>query len=204
MKTVWAGFLLSTIWMLLLSGQARAWSCTPAGGFIIEDSENPLTAEEIRRLRSKWFANVLDNGRVDGDVVVFGQLFRKTHIPFLHEEQLDAIRARYWPPSDSVQMPYRIEYTYTDAYRFEGHQLLDGDLIPFVADSIDANVSISADYEGIIDTLPPTGSDVLGTLRAIYDGRRLELTTSLCPSYYQVSPAQVADLLECYNEGACR
>lgn len=81
---------------------------------------------------------------------------------------------------------------------------MDGGLIPFEAENIDARVSIYANYEGIVDSLPPTEGDVIGVLRSFHDGTTLRLTTLLCPSYHQINSAQLADLLDCYGDGACQ
>ena len=189
-----------TMLPLFLAGQAQAWTCVPPGGFIVE---NTLTEEEVLRQRSKGIADVIANA-LDGDIIVVGRFSRNVPTPFLHEEQLEGIRAQYWPPSENVQMPHQIEYTYLQAYSFEGQKLVDATLVPFSAEAIVARVSISAEYEGIVDVLPTTERDVIGILRSGYGGRALELTTSLCPSYYQIESAQMSDLLECYRDGLCK
>lgn len=174
------------------------------GGLILEVNDNPLTEEEILRQRSKGIADRFPNTVWDEYVVVVGQFIKNTDPPFLHEEQLEEIRSLFWPPAENVQMPYQIEYTYLNAYRFEGHQILSGELVPLVVENIDARISIFAEYEGTVDSLPPTGSDVVGVLRPVLEGKRLELTASLCPTYHPIEPPQVIDLLACINEGECR
>lgn len=199
-----AELLPFTILCLFLAGQAQAWSCLPLTGPLYLNSENPLTEEEILRLGSQRIANYVGNALRDGDFIVIGQFSQNAQTPFLHEEQFEGIRAMYWPPTENVQMPYLIEYSYPGAYGFEGHKVVDATLVPLSVDAIDARVSISAEYEGIVDQLPEMESDVIGVLRSENGGRRFELTASICPSYYEIGPAQVADLLECYRDGSCQ
>ncbi len=181
---------------------ANAWTCSFLDRLFHLNSQTSQTEAELLRDKSLLFAEHLSTRR-DGEFVVFGRLFKTAASPFLHEEQLEGIRALYWPPSEAVQMPNRIEYTYLGAYRFEGHRLLDGILIQFVAEDIDARVSISSEYEGIVDLLPPTDIYVAGILRRYQNNKRVELVTSPCPTFYSISPLEQADLLKCFAEGAC-
>ncbi|WP_282118285.1 hypothetical protein [Ruegeria atlantica] len=185
---------------LFQAGEANALSCEEPEESIFESL---LPQDKILRLRSLSLAKILENKR-DGEVMVLGRFYKKAKRPFLHEEQLEAIRARYWPPSENVQMPNHIEYTYLSAYRFEGHQYIEGKLIPFVAENIDARFSISATYEGIVDLLPPTEIDVLGALQLTNVEEAYEVTTSICPAYEQIEPDQAADLFQCFADGECQ
>ena len=187
----------------VLAGQANAWSCLPVGGLIEISGDHAPTEEEILRQRSEGIAEYLHNSLRGGGITVVGRFSRNAAVPFLHEDQLEGIRELYSPPSEDVKMPYRIEYTYTGAYTFVGDELIDAVLVPFSADVIDARISISAEYEGIVDALPTTGFDVIGVLKT---GDRLgafELQASPCPSYVVIDPVQLTDLLECYADGSC-
>ena len=194
------GQISLAILLFALAGQAQAWGCLPLVGMILYDNDNPLTEEQVLRHRSKDIADYLRNTLQGDDVVVVGQFFRNTDLPFLHEDQLEGIRALYSSRSEDVQMPYLTEYAYIGAYRFEGHSLIDAGLVPYSGNSIDAHVSISADYGGIVDQLPITGVDIIGVIRV---GSNLEVTTSYCPSYFQIENSQVSDLLTCYEEAEC-
>jgi hypothetical protein len=193
----------------VLADQVNAWSCLPVGSSIEISGDNAPTEEEILRQRSEGIAEYLHNSLRGGGVAVVGRFSRNVAVPFLHEDQLEGIRALYWPPAEDIQMPYRIEYTYTGAYTFVGHELIDAVLVPFSADVIDARVSISAEYEGIVDALPTTEFDVIGVLNtgSLNTGSRLgtfELQASPCPSYFEIEPVQLTDLLECYADGSCQ
>ncbi|WP_037317337.1 hypothetical protein [Ruegeria halocynthiae] len=184
---------------LFQAGEANALSCEEPEVSIFE---HLLPQDKVLRLRSLSLAEILKNKR-DGEVMVLGRFYNKVKLPFLHEEQIEAIRAQYWPPSENVQMPDHIEYTYSGAYRFEGHQFIDGEFIPLVAEEVDARFSISILYYGIVDLLPPTEIDVVGALRLTKGVNIYEVTTSVCPTYEQVEPAQMADLLQCFADGEC-
>lgn len=189
---------------LLLAGQVQAFSCEPPGSFVVESSENSLTSEETRRRYSEALADWFANAHRDSGFIVVGRFFRNNTPPLLHEEQLDDIRTLYWPGSEDVQMPNEIRYRYLGAYRFEGHRLENAVLVPFSTKVIDASVTISAEYAGVVDLLPKTETYVVGVLRPSFRANAYELTTSICPSYHQIETDQVADLLECYRIGPCR
>lgn len=195
-----AGWLCFMVLSLFPAGEANALICEE-----LEESffERWLPQDKALRLRSLSLAEILENKR-EGEVKVLGRFYKTTELPFLHEEQLEAILSQYWPPSEDVQMPWQIEYFYFSAYRFEGYQLVDGKFIPFTAESIDARFSISAHYFGMSDELPPTEIDVLGALQFSNGENAYEVTTSPCPTYEQVEPSQVADLLECFADDECR
>ena len=198
MKNAWVGSLPLAVALALQAQTATAWSCI----FPIQFVEGSISEEEMRRQTSKAiFEHLLSSPK--GDLVVFGQFTKNVEVPFLHEEQLEEIRGLFWPPAENVQMPYQIEYTYLDAFRFEGHQILNDELVPLVKEGIDVRISISAEYEGIADVFPPLGSDVIGVLRSVLEGRRLELTATPCPTYLPIEPSQVKDLLTCIDEGEC-
>lgn len=182
--------------------KASAWSCVFPELLVFPVDEPLPSEEEMLRLRSIELSKFV-RVRQDADIVVFGQFFKNEASPFLHERQLEDIRALYWPPSKNTQMPARIEYTYFDAYRFEGHQILGGELVPFADESIDIRISISAEYEGMADTLPPTSQDVIGVLRSSPRRNRLELNASACPTYISIESSQLADLLACISDGEC-
>lgn len=100
-------------------------------------------------------------------------------------------------------MPYQVEYTYFNAFSFAGHEMEGTTLLPFSSGSIDMRVTISAEYEGIVDVLPTTEHVVIGVLKQGGAGRKFELTTSPCPSYIQIEQVQLVDLLECYEDAEC-
>lgn len=205
MNMAQVGVISGSILPLVFAGQALAWGCIPAGGLIIEPDENSsITEKDIIRTRSKWYAERLRQAASGQDVVVFGKLFRNRPGVFLHELQVGGLRDMYDSPPSGVKLPWQLQYTYPEAYRFEGHIFENGTLRPFSVGGIDARVSISEDYEGIMDALPVTDTDVLGVLRSIRSGNRFELTLSPCPSYYQLDQDELADLLDCYAEGVCQ
>ncbi len=193
----WLGFMVLSLFQ---AGEANALICEE-----LEESifERLLPQDKVLRLRSLSLAEILENKR-DGEVMVLGRFYKTTKLPFLHEEQLEAILAQYWPPSEDVQMPWQIEYFYLSAYRFEGHQFIDGKFIPFTAENIDARFSISAHYGGMFDKLPPTEIDVIGALQFTNGEKTYEVTTSPCPTYEQIEPSQAVDLLQCFVDGECR
>jgi len=198
------GLLLLTALSLFQAEKASAWTCIYPEGLAIEESkESALSEVEVLRMHSLWFADHLLTRR-DGDVLVLGQFTKNASLPFLHEEQYQEIQKQYWPVSEKIQMPHQIEYTYLDAYRFEGHQIVEGQLVPFEVADIDAHVTISSNYSGTVDSLPPLESVVIGVLQSYRDGKRLELTTSICPTYHPIQPDQIADLLQCFADGACQ
>jgi hypothetical protein len=204
MNTKHAGPWLLTVVSLFLADQAQAFTCVDQYDLPEEIGENTPTIEEILRYRSKEIADTAAQTNEDR-IVVIGRFTRNEPILFLHEEQLDGIRALYWPPTDDVVMPSRIEYTYNDAYSFEGHKIENAKLVPFSADALNVRVFITSEYEGLVDVLPETDREVIGTLhRDRYDARTFELSISFCPTYFQIEPAQVSDLLECYSSGSCQ
>lgn len=146
-------------------------------------------------------------GKGEDDLVVVGRFTQTDERSFLHLDQLDELRGMYWPRSDSTMMPMNIEYWYRSAFRFDGSQIVDGSLVPFSSTHIDACVSISAEYEGIVDQLPVTDQDVIGVLHLAWSSAEYstyELSASVCPSYDPAKPAQLQDLLACYREGECQ
>ena len=181
---------------------ASAWSCAYPEMLVRPIDEHLTSEEEVLRIRSIEISKFIE-ARQDVDLVVFGQFFKNEASPFLHERQLENIRELYWPPSESTQMPAQIEYTYFDAYRFEGHQILNGKLVPFADKSIDVRISIFAEYEGMADALPLTSRDVIGVLRPSQRQNRLEVVASPCPTYIPIEPSQLADLLACISDGDC-
>ncbi len=200
MTSARAGWLCFMVLSLFQAGEANALICEE-----LEESifERLLPQDKVLRLRSLSLAEILENKR-DGEVMVLGRFYKTTKLPFLHEEKLEAILAQYWPPSEDVQMPWQIEYFYLSAYRFEGHQFIDGKFIPFTAENIDARFSISAHYGGMFDKLPPTEIDVIGALQFRNGEKTYEVTTSPCPTYEQIEPSQAVDLLQCFVDGECR
>lgn len=196
----------SLLLMFFLAAQAQtasAWSCTFSEALLVPADEPVPSEEEMLRLRSIELSKFVQFGQ-EADLVVFGQFIKNETSPFLHERQLENIRALYWPPSKSTQMPAKIEYTYIDAYRFEGHQILNGELVPFADEGIDIRISIFAEYEGIADALPPTSRDVIGMLRPSIRRNKLEIVSSHCPTYFPIGSSQLTDLLACISEGECR
>ena len=181
---------------------ASAWSCVYPELLVFPADEPVPSEEEELRLRSIAIWKFVQ-ARQDADLVVFGQFFRNQASPFLHEQQLENIRALYWPPSKNTQMPARIEYAYFDAYRFEGHQILNGKLVPFADERIDIRISIFAEYEGIVDVLPLTSRDVIGVLRPSLGRNRLEIEASPCRTYTPIESSQLADRLACISDGEC-
>ncbi|MBE1292591.1 MAG: hypothetical protein GJ677_08890 [Rhodobacteraceae bacterium] len=143
-------FLLLIFMTLIAVGQAEAWSCGEPDVVFLENRENAPTEAEVLRHRSIAIAARLLDTLVDGEKIVVGRFKRNEPAPLLHEDQLDQIRAMYWPPSKDVKMPYSIEYTYFGVYSFTGHELVGATLVPFATSAIDAQVSISAEYEGIV------------------------------------------------------
>lgn len=194
--------LLLMVFLALQVETASAWSCIFPEVLFVPADESLPSEEEMLRLRSIDLSKFVQASQ-DADLVVFGQFFKNDASPFLHEQQLENIRALYWPPSKNTRMPAQIEYTYFDAYRFEGHQILDGELVPFVDDGIDIRISIFAEYEGIADALPPTSRDVIGVLRPSLRRNKLEIVASACPTYTPIGSSQLADLLACINDGEC-
>ncbi len=195
--------LLLTCFWALQAETVSAWSCTfPEVFFFPADGSVP-SEEEMLRLRSIELSKFVQASQ-DSDLVVFGKFFKNKASPFLHERQLENIRALYWPPSKNTQMPAQIEYTYFDAYRFEGHQILNGELVPFADEDIDIRISIFAEYEGIADALPPASRDVIGVLRPSLRRNKLEIGASPCPTYIPIGSSQLVDLLACINDGECR
>ncbi len=195
--------LLLTCFLALQAQTASAWICT-FPEVILASADEPLPSEEeMLRLRSIEISKFVQASQ-DSDIVVFGQFLKNEASPFLHEQQLENIRALYWSPSKNTQMPAQIEYTYFDAYRFEGHQILNGELVPFADEGIDIRISIFAEYEGIADALPPTSRDLIGVLRSSQRRNRLEIDASPCPTYLPIGSSQLADLLACINDGECR
>ncbi|MEP6018827.1 MAG: hypothetical protein ABJ251_10140 [Paracoccaceae bacterium] len=203
MKYVWLGLLPLSALLALQAGMATALSCRFPEQLVAPYDEERFSEDDIRRHRSKVIFESLRT-RDGASILVFGQFAKNDGAPFLHEEQIEEIRGLFWPPSENIQMPYQIEYSYLDAFRFDGQQILNGKLVPLVLESIDARISISAEYEGIVDALPDTGMDVIGVLRPVLEGKRLEITASPCPTYQPVEASQVTDLLVCINEGECR
>ena len=161
------------------------------------------TEEELQRLRSIELSKYIQ-ARKDTDLVVFGQFFKNEEAPFLHEKQLEDVRSLYWPPSENTQLPAQIEYTYFDAYRFIGYQILNGELVPLIDEGVDIRISIYAEYEGIVDALPLTTTEVLGMLRPSPKRNSMEIVATACPTYIPIDPSQLADLLTCMSEGECR
>jgi len=100
-------------------------------------------------------------------------------------------------------MPYRIEYTYFGAFSFTGHEIVGATVVPFATSVIDAQVSISAEYEGIVDALPTTESNVIGVLRTGRNEQGFKIETFPCPSYFEINQDQLSDLMKCYSEGLC-
>lgn len=193
-----AGLLM--IVSLCVGTQAHALSCSDPGDLMVAPDEEPPTRSEILRLRSISIANA----RKGEDIIVVGQFSRNSPVPFLHDEQFDDITAMLGFDHSDVQRPHWIEFSYPWAYSFDGHKVDDARLVPFSSDAIGARVTISAEYEGIVDQLPAASSDVIGVLRSQYGGRSFELTTDSCPTYDPADPAQVSDLLTCYREGECQ
>ncbi|MEO9822204.1 MAG: hypothetical protein ABJ370_03060 [Paracoccaceae bacterium] len=194
---------LFSLLLLALAGQAKAWSCVPLSGHIAPTIV-PMTEHEVLRQFSRNVADYLRTVRQDNDIIVVGRFSRKTTIPFLHEDRLEGVRDLYEAHrSADVQMPYEIEYSYIGAFGFDGQKLVDATLVPFSVDQIDARVSISADYEGVVDVLPTTEHDVIGILRSNRDRNTFEVTSSICPTYFRIESNQLSDLLACYAEGNC-
>jgi hypothetical protein len=194
--------LLLAGFFALQAETASAWSCVFPELFVVPIDEPLPSEEELLRLRSIELSKFV-RVRQDADLVVYGRFFKNDPSPFLHEGQLENIRALYWPPSKTTQMPAQIEYTYFDAYRFEGHQIMNGELIPFADEGIDIRISIFAEYEGIADALPPTSEDVIGVLLPSRGLNRLEIEASACPTYIPIEASQLADLLTCIKSGEC-
>ena len=195
--------LLLTCFWVLQAKTASALNCALPEVLLFPEDNSVLSEEEMLRLRSIELSKVVQVSQ-DVDLVVFGQFFKNEASPFLHEQQLENIRALFWPPSQTTQMPAQIEYTYFDAYRFEGHQILNGELVPLVDEGIDIRISIFAEYQGMADALPPTSRDVIGVLRPSPRRNKLEINASPCPTYTPIESSQLADLLTCINDGECR
>ncbi|MEP3945429.1 hypothetical protein [Ascidiaceihabitans sp.] len=182
---------------------AKAWSCPIPGEPLIVDNALSPTGDAWLRRKSQWLAQHFEYENTDPIVTVVGQFSRTSTTPFLHETLVDQMRAMYWPLTDDVQMPMTTEFTYQSAYSFEGHKIEGTMLVPFVAQHIRMRIAISADYGGIMDTLPRTESMVIGILHSTHNGKALELVTSFCPTYFPISPEQLSDFLECKSSGEC-
>ena len=187
-------------------GQAHAWSCPipGMGGYVVGSSEVAPSEETLRRLKSRDLAERFRANRDAGFPLVLGRLSQNSDLTFLHESQLDEIRSHYWPPSNSAQMPASFTYTYWDAYRFEGHRLLGTTLVPFSTDSIDLRISVIAEYQGAVGSLPVTERDIIGVLRPDEAGGNFSVQTDLCPSYFEIDAEGIEDLLACYRSGDCQ
>lgn len=194
--------LFLTCSLALQVEEARAWSCTFPEVLLFPADEPVPSEEEMLRLRSIELSKLVQASQ-ETDLVVFGKFSKNEASPFLHEQQLENIRALYWPPSKNIQMPAQIEYTYFDVYRFEGHQILNGELVPFADEGIDIRISIFAEYGGLADALPPTSQDVIGVLRPSLRRNKLEIDASPCPTYIPIGSSQLANLLACINDGEC-
>ena len=197
--------LLLTCFLALHTQAAYALSCALPGVLLPPiPIDGPLPSEEeMQRFRSVEIWKFIQV-RQDADFVVVGHFSKTEATPFLHEQQLENIRALYRSPSQNTQMPARIDYTYFDAYRFEGHQILNGELVPFSDESIDIRISMFADYAGLADALPPTSGDVIGVLRPSPRRNRLEIVALACHTYIPIESSQLADLLTCIRDGECR
>lgn len=195
--------LLLAGFFALQAETASAWICAFPELRAFPIDEPFPSEEEMLRLRSIELSKFVQSGQ-EANLVVFGQFFKNEASPFLHERQLENILALYRSPSENTQLPTQIEYTYFDAYRFEGHQILNGELLPFEEENIDIRISIFDAYEGIVDGLPLTSRDVIGVLRPSQRRNRLEVTASPCPTYTPIETSQLADLLACISDGECR
>jgi len=188
--------------LLSIPGPAKAWTCQGPDLVIYDTSQTVPTQAEVLRQTSLNLAKTF--GRLDqNEFIVFGEFQRNSVGRFLHETLLEDLRALYGAPSDTVEMPIETEFTYLRAYRFVGHRHVHGNLAPFSSATIDARVSISAEYEGLVDMLPKERLHVVGVLRSKEIGAGFELRTGFCPSYFAVSPALQADILRCYADGMC-
>ncbi len=182
-----------------------AFTCEPPGAHVISHTEQPFSRAEKLRLHSTDLARHLAWQMHDGDgKIVVGRFFRNTTKQFLHEKHYESIQYAYWPPSDETQMPARIEYSYQGVFRFEGSQISDGKLVPFSAKEIDAHITISSDYSGVVDQIPAIDREVIGVLKSSRNGRAFQVTTSICPTYFMVEGEQVKDLLACFDQGECK
>jgi len=193
--------LLSFVFVAF-GGTAQAHSCIFPQIPLLPIDETPRTDAETLRATSKNYAELFQE-REPTDILVFGQFKKTNPEPFLHEEHIEALRDRniYEP-----NMPYRVEYTYLDAYEFSGHRLENGALVPFSVDGIDLKVSFVAEYDGLLDLLPGEATDLIGILRHLKWGARpnYEIETAACPTYHSIEPLVLEELLVCYREGACR
>jgi len=196
------------ILFLLQAGKVSAFSCEfPEALVLLNDptlNENGAMPSEKELLRFRSIVLAESFQARDGAVVVYGQFFKNEDSPFLHEKLLENIRSLYSRPSENTQLPVQIEYTYFNAYRFSGHQILNGELVPFVDDGVHVRISIFDAHEGMVDALPPTARDVFGMLRPSSKGKGMEVIASTCPTYLTIEPDQLADLLVCKRDGACR
>ncbi len=183
---------------------AHAFTCDFPGIRLATDTQETTgPAEELRSHSIAITQNLAFQMQLSQGKVVVGQFHRNSTRRFLHEAQVDEIQSLYWPPSDETEMPNNVEYSYLGAYRFEGHEISGGVLIPFSADKIDTYVTVSSDYSGVVDVLPNTDQILVGFLKKPNEKEAFRLTTAICPTYFSTDPDQLADLLECIKQGEC-
>ncbi len=188
---------------LAIPAPAQAVICWfPHDPVLEAGADLPSEAEHLR-YRSQAFSRWLGRRNSERDVIIVGRFSQNSEEPFFHEEKIVRLRRLFSSGTTDTMMPSQIDYTYRNAFSFDGLQLIDGASHPFQADSIDMRITISEEYEGVVDVLPSTGHDVIGILRSVREGAAWEIDSWICPSYLPIEAAQVEDLLACYNEGAC-
>lgn len=128
---------------------------------------------------------------------------RNNDAPFFHETHVEQFRTELMK-RQPTNTPASIQYTYRKAFRFDGLRVENGEPVEFRNDNIDAQVAIISDYGGILTTLPPTGRTVYGILHTNPVTEGHGITSWICPSYFEIQPDQLQDLIACYRSGQCR
>ena len=137
------------------------------------------------------------------DVLVYGQFERIGDAPFLHDLELAARREKFVPRSD-IAMPWGIEYSYSDQFRFTGHAIEAGQLVPFETTRLVIKLQTIQELEGSMSMLPPTNEMVVGVLAEVnHQAKLLQIESSYCPSYYRMNAEEIDGFLACFNDPAC-
>ena len=160
--------------------------------------------EELLRGRSLRISDMWLRLGNEDKIGVVGRFSKVEPRQYLHEEYLQKFFVLLRSKRTDVQIPEYIEFEYMGAYESVGYKNADGTLVPLEDTELGVKFLLTDNDWSILTAMPPTEKDVVGFLQTASGHYGLNVTAYPCPSYGEIEPDQLSDLLECYRAGECQ
>jgi len=184
-------FILSFV-LALVPTLSYAFSCVPLEPLYLvgEEPSQVQRAEDRAKIIHGLFAE-----RALDQFVVVGSFRRATDKELQHHRIFESYRIAIADEQQELLLPSSIQFTYVNEFSFRGSRIVGGALVSFKTDKIEMRVSVSQEYEGSSDQIPPLGKRVVG-LMIEGSGQWSIVETNPCGTFFEISDYELQILLQ--------